>query len=176
MQNSAFQLGKDINNKKVMYRLHQPLWVKHDFSVLDLNIHKWTTIKYLNGDGTDLNEQINEIPNNRGGLYLFCIKCNIIPGITDYPVYIGRAMHTEHQSLRKRCKEYYLKYAREDERPLITKMIGFWGNDLFLSYYELEKNDEIEDYERMLINSLLLPFNTIIPDKEISQAVKAFDL
>ena len=176
MQNSAFQLGQDIDKKKVQYRLHQPLWIKHDLSALDLNIDKWTTIKYLNDEGTELNEQVKEIPNNKGGLYLFCIKCDIIPGITDYPVYIGRAMHTENQNLRKRCKEYYLKYAREDERPLITKMMNFWGSDLFLSYYELEENDEIADYERMLINSLLLPFNTVIPDQEISQAVKAFDL
>lgn len=174
MQNSAFQLGKELNDKKIHYRLHQPFWTKYDLSSVDLKFNTWTTIKYLNDDGDGFNEDIALVPNNRGGIYLFSIKCEIIQGLTDFPVYIGRAQLTKGQNLRKRCREYFTKFAREDERPKITRMIEIWGDSLYLSFKPLNENEELIDYEKKLINSLLLPFNDIIPDKETSQAIKAF--
>ena len=131
-------------------------------------------IKYLDATGTALNAAVEAIPNNTGGLYLFYLKCPVITGITEFPFYIGRAQLTEHQNLRKRCKEYFQKFAREGERPKITKMIKYWGNELYLAYKTLEENDEIRDFEKRIINSLLLPMNEEIPDQEIRQAVQAF--
>lgn len=174
MQNSAFQLGKELNDKKVYFRLHQPFWIKYDLSSVNLEFNTWTTIKYLNDNCDDFGQDINLLPNDTGGIYLFSIKCDIIKGLTDFPVYIGRAQQTKGQNLRKRCREYFTKFAREDERPKITRMINIWGDSLFLSFKPLDDNDELIDYEQKLINSLLLPFNDIIPDKETSQAIKAF--
>lgn len=174
MLKSAFELAEDLNKKKIAYSLHQPLWSKYDLSALDLNIANWHTIKYLNENASDFSAEISDVPNDLGGLYLFSIKCDVISGITDYPVYIGRAQLTKGQNLRKRCREYFRKYAREDERPLITKMINYWGHNLYLSFMTFDENDDIIDYEKKLINSLLLPFNNQIPDTEISAAIKAF--
>ena len=174
MLDSAFELGKEIDNKKVLYKLHQPMWIKYDFDEVDLQLNNWTTIKYLNNDASGFHDDIENIPNDSGGLYLFSIKCPIIPGMTDYPAYLGRAKLTDRQNLRKRCREYFNKWYRNDERPKITRMIKFWGKDLYLSFMELEDNNDIDNYEGQLINSLLLPFNDKIPDKEIQQAINAF--
>tara|TARA_R110002111_G_scaffold69931_3_gene113129 strand:- start:798 stop:1322 length:525 start_codon:yes stop_codon:yes gene_type:complete len=174
MITSAFELGEEILKKTLPFKLHQDLWSKYDFTPLDLDYQNWTTIKYLNQDCSELSNEITNVPNNSGGLYLFTIKCDIINRLTEYPVYIGRAQFTENQNLRKRCREYFTKYLRTDERPLITKMLKYWGGELYLSFIELDENIQIVDLEKKIINSLLLPFNSEIPDIEIRQAVSAF--
>lgn len=174
MKISAFQLAEEIKLREIGYKLHNGLWAKYDLSQINLDFTTWQTIKYLNDDATDFSEDINLLPNDKGGLYLFFVKCPIIIGITEFPFYLGRAQLTEGQNLRKRCKEYFNKFAKEDERPKITKMVNYWGKELHLAFKTMDENDEIIDYEKKLINSLLLPMNDEIPEKEIKQAVKAF--
>jgi hypothetical protein len=176
MVGSAFTLGEEISLRTIPFKLHHTLWLKYDLSAINLEFSNWTTLKYLNSDGTDFNIEVENLPNDKGGLYLFTINCPVIKGCTEFPAYIGRAQLTDGQNLRKRCKEYYAKYRREVERPKITTMFNYWSNDLYLSYLVLEENDHVIDYEKMLINSLLLPFNDQIPDLEIRPAVKAFQL
>ena len=174
MVSSAFDLAEHLNLRTLPYTLYQPLWQKYNLSDIDISFVKWTTIKYLNERSDDFSDEINIVPNDKGGLYLFYIKCPIITGITEFPFYIGRAQLTEGQNLRKRVKEYYSKFSREDERPKITKMFKYWSADLHLAFLVLDENNTVIDYEINLINSLLLPMNDIIPEKEIRQAIKAF--
>lgn len=175
MTNSAFELGEEIKLRTVKFKFHTGLWNSFDNSnKIDLSLDKWKGIKYLNSTTSDLHNDISYIPNNSGGLYLFTIKCDIIPGMTEFPVYIGRAQKTDNQNLRKRCKEYFQKFARNNERPKITTMFKYWSENLHLYFIPLSTNQDIIDYEKELINSLLLPFNDEIPEKEIRDAVKAF--
>jgi hypothetical protein len=152
------------------------MWTKYDLSAIDLNLTNWTTIKYLNDAGTDFHDDIRTLPNDTGGLYLFSINCPVIPGRTEFPAYIGRAKITDRQNLRKRCREYLTKFSRGDERPKITRLFQYWAKDLLLSFMPLDDNDKIVDFEKKLINSLMLPFNDEIPDIEIREAVKAFQI
>lgn len=174
MIDSAFNLGEEIKLKTLDFKLQQTLWLKYDLSAVNLSFANWTTIKYLNNDGTEFHEDIKLLPNDMGGLYMFSISCPVIPGRTEFPVYIGRAQITEDQNLRKRCREYFTKFLRNDERPKITRMFRYWAKELYLSFLPLDQNHEIIDFEKKLINSLLLPFNDEIPEKEIRQAIKAF--
>lgn len=174
MLSSAFDLGEQLTLKTIEYKLHQELWKKYDLSGVDLDFTTWTKIKYLRADGGDLHEDVEKIPNDSGGLYLFFLKCPIITGLTEYPFYIGRAQFTENQNLRKRVKEYFQKFAKDNERPKITKMLKYWGSDLYLAYKTIDENEDIRDYERKIINALLLPMNDEIPEQEIRQAVQAF--
>lgn len=174
MDNNAFELGEELQVRLVAYRLHPDMWLKYDLSKIDLKFNNWKTFKYLNDEGTDFSDSINDLPNDKGGLYMFSIGCPIIPGITEYPVYIGRAQLTSGQNLRKRCKEYFQKYTHEDERPKITRMFKYWSKDLYLSFLIIGENGDIIDFEKKLINSLLLPFNDEIPEKDFKQAVEAF--
>lgn len=175
MLNSAFAVGEEMALRKVPYILYNKQWSRYDLSKIDLKFANWTTIKYLNRNGTDFNEDIKKLPSNKGGLYMFSIYCPIIEGRTEFPVYVGRALLTEGQNLRKRCREYFQKYFKENERPKITRMFKYWGEELYLSFIVIDENDLLIDYEKKLINSLLLPFNDEIPEKEIKQAKKAFE-
>lgn len=175
MTNSAFHLGEEIRLRTVEFRLHTHLWNNFNSDgKIDLSLANWQSIKYLNANADGLHNDVSHIPNNSGGLYLFTIKCDIIPGATEFPVYIGRAQKTAQQNLRKRCKEYFQKYARSNERPKITRMFEYWADNLHLYYILLPENQAIIDYERELINSLLLPFNDQVPEQEYKQAIKAF--
>lgn len=176
MKQSAFELGEHLVSRQVTYIASPILWEKWDIEIIDLSFDKWQVIKYLNEDGDDFNSDIEQLPNNKGGLYLFFANCNNITGISELPFYVGRAQLTEGQNLRKRVREYYTKFAREDERPKITRMFKYWGNELYLAFLELDDNLGIVDLEKKLINSLLLPMNDEIPDTEIRQAKKAFNL
>ncbi len=176
MISDAFDLGEEMNNRAVRYILHDSLWSKFNYPGLDLSFANWTSIKYLNDDGSNFSDDINLVPNDKGGLYLFYIKCSLIIGLTEYPLYVGRAQFTEGQNLRKRVKEYFQHYSKNNERPKITRMIKYWGSNLFLAFYPLDENDDIISLEKDIINCTLFQMNDKIPDKIISDAVKAFNL
>ncbi len=171
---SAFDLGEEITLRTLEYRAFNTLWRKYTLPTLDISFKNWKTIKYLNEGGDDFNPLIDTVPDDKGGLYLFYAQCPIITGITDCPFYIGRAQLTVNQNLRKRVKEYFSKFSKDDERPKITRMFKYWSADLHLAYFILDDNEDVIDFEKKLINSLLLPMNDQIPDKEIRQAIKAF--
>lgn len=176
MENSAFDLGEHLSNRKLTYKASPLLWSKWDVKEIDLAFSNWKIIKFLNDKGNNFHNDILKVPNNKGGLYMFFVKCEVLPGITELPMYIGRAQITKGQNLRKRVKEYYTKFAKEKERPKITLMFKYWATDIHLAYYELDDNCQIIDLEKKLINSTLLPMNDAIPDKIIRDAVKAFNL
>lgn len=174
MKQSAFPLAEELKLRRVEFTLSESMWVKYDLSAINLDLANWTTIKYLNADGTDFSDEIDQLPDNRGGLYMFSINCPVIPGRTEFPAYIGRAKMTDGQNLRKRCRSYFTKYSREDERPKITTLFNYWKKQLYLSFMTIDENDQTVEFEAKLINSLLLPFNDVIPEKEIRDAQKAF--
>jgi excinuclease UvrABC nuclease subunit len=171
---SAFDLGEEIKLRTLEFRIFNSLWSRYTLPPIDISFKNWLTIKYLNDECNDFSPDVETIPDEKGGLYLFYAKCPIIPGITDYPFYIGRAQLTEGQNLRKRVKEYFHKFRKDNERPKITRMFKYWSEDLHLAYFVLEENADVIDFEKIIINSLLLPMNDQIPDQEIRQAIKAF--
>jgi hypothetical protein len=174
MDPKAFDLAEEINNRRVEYTLHSGLWNNFNYPKLDLKISKWKKLKYLDDSGSKFNRRVDYIPSDKGGLYLFFIKCDILKGITQYPLYIGRAQYTSSQNLKKRIKEYFQKYSNNTERPKIYRMFKYWAKDLYLAYFPIAKNSTIVNLERDLINSLMLPMNSDIPDKTIKTAIKAF--
>lgn len=117
----------------------------------------WKEIKYYS-DG-ELNSEIQSIPNDCGGIYVFLIKPEVIPQIHLYLAYIGRAKHTQYQNLRKRVCEY----AKETKRPKICMLKDQWRDHLYLSYLPLDNNDLIEEMEEELIKAILPPFNDQYP-------------
>lgn len=177
MNGDAFDLGQQLHNNKVQFILSEGLWSKFTYTTLNIEFKNWKTIKYLKDDCSGFIEsEIDKIPNDKGGLYLFYLPCEIIPTITYFPLYIGRAQKTKSQNLRKRVKEYFQHYTNDNERPKIFRMLRTWGSHIRVAYLELEENQETINLEAEIINSLLLPMNDKIPDKTISQAVKAFEL
>ena len=154
--------------------LYPGLWKEFDHSLIDLSVIQWKEIKFLNEDGDDLNPLVKSITEEKGGIYLFMIKSNVLVGISEYLVYIGRAQKTDTHNLRVRLRKYYYEYFGKYGRPKVTRMINKWGPYLYLKYFELEDNDLVVMLEAELINSVLPPFNDEIPKKRIRDAVNAF--
>lgn len=127
----------------------------------------WQEVKFLNQDESCLNPDIDNVPNNCGGVYLFILKGQIIPEDHTYILYVGRVQYTSTQNLRKRLKEYF-----GDNRPKIAKMRETWGGKLYIKYLPLKDNSIITKLESELIRVIIPPCNEQYP-KVINKAIKA---
>lgn len=155
--------------------LYPALWKNFDFKDFDVSNAVWSgEIKYLNDKGDDCSKEIKNLPNKSGGIYCFFIKCHLLPSLANYLVYIGRAQITKNQNLRKRCKTYLSEWTKPDGRAKIQMMFHKWSDSLFVKYLELNDNDQIVRLEASLVNSIMPPFNDMIPDKRIHKAINAF--
>lgn len=174
MNNDAFELGEKINTHTIGFKVYPALWEEYNFTDYDTSSLKWTEIKYLNSSNDDYSDDVKNLPNKKGGIYMYIVKSPVIWGVTDYLVYVGRAQATQSHSLRVRCKKYFSEFLREKERPLVTKMIKYYKDYLYLKYCTLDDNTTIVGLEAELINALLPPFNSDIPEKKVRQATLAF--
>lgn len=163
-----------MHNHQVSFHIFPELWEEFLCEGIDLGSISWMETKFLSEDGAELNDGMSNLPNDKGGIYVFYTKCNVLPGISNYLMYIGRARVTDDHNLRVRCRKYFGEYSRENGRPKIQRMIGQWGKHLYLKYIALDDNDLITRLEASLIKSIVPPFNDDIPDKKIKAAVKAF--
>jgi excinuclease UvrABC nuclease subunit len=164
----------NIAESNIRFMLNTALWDNFDSDVLRIvsSPRSWNEVKLLSPNGKR-NPQLRTIPNNKGGIYLFLAKPNILPESHLYLMYIGRAFNTKTENLRKRCS----KYPVEKKRPKIKRMIEQWGKYLYIRYLPLDDDNATIDFvESELINKILPPFNDKIPDKRISAAVKAFTM
>lgn len=136
------------------------------------DVNNWSDeIKYLNESNDGLSEDIRNLPNNTGGIYVFYVKGLNLSFIENYILYIGRCQYTEGQHIRKRAREYYT-----DTRDLIVQMFDRWKECLYYRYYPDTDNDKIKNNEIKLIRSILPQYNEAIPDKiDIQESVPAFN-
>lgn len=118
----------------------------------------WQSIKFLNDDGTRINDDITNVPDDSGGVYLFLLKPDVIPTMHRYIMYIGRAQRKRSFSLRKRCISYL-----KDTRPLVALMRELWGKELYFFYLPIENDDIICKVEEELVRVIIPPCNSQIP-------------
>lgn len=147
----------------VEFVLNIDKWQTVDSEIRNIVSEHWEHIKFLNDDGTDISNEISKVPNDKGGIYAFLIKPEIIPGLHMYIMYIGRARKKNGFSLQKRCKDYLT-----DTRVKVAYMREMWGKELYFYYMPLEDDDLIERVERELIRVIIPPCNTQIPDQYVS--------
>lgn len=156
-------LCEAIKNHKVPFVLNPAQewenFPRHIQSIISRD--DWHEIKYFIDSTTELNPQVNDIPNDCGGIYSFIIKPEIISGYHLYIAYIGRARSTINQNLRKRVKEY-----QTDDRLKIQALKKYWGPFLYVRYIPLkgETNATIDEIEKALNKAILPPFNDQYPD------------
>ncbi len=135
------------------------------------NEANWSAeIKYLNVANDDISDEIKNIPNDRGGIYMFFIKGLSLPFIEKYIVYIGRCQYTDSQNIRKRAREYY-----KDNRDFIKNMFSHWKEYLYYRYYPDTDNNKIKANEAILLNAIWPPFNPTIPNNtNVQPSINAF--
>lgn len=168
----------DILSHTIEFTFSPSLWIDSNYINSFFDRLNMSSIKYFNNDCSGINEEISNLPNNKGGIYFFILKNDVLPNLSSHIMYIGRARNTEHQNLRKRCREYYNRYYNNPrERGHIYTMLRSWDKHLHLYYIELDDNDEIDSIEKKLINNILPPFNHDIPSatiRSVKNAIRAF--
>lgn len=129
-----------------------------------LNRLPWSGfIKYMGEDGK-VSEKLNQLPCDEGGLYLFFIQGPTLPSSEMYLAYVGRALCTESENIRKRVKRYLWESTSKNGRPKIIRLFRHWKDFLYIKYCSTKDNSLIEAGEATLIRAILPPFNSELPD------------
>lgn len=166
------ELGDYVSLHTVKYKLCPNFWESFAMAPDVPAITLWREAKFLN-NRNELHSEMGTLPGDKGGIYLFTIRGEILGYLSDYLAYIGRAQLTSTMNLKKRCRSYLTEYKGQDPRPKVKRMIKNWGQHLYVRYFVIDDNTKIEELEKALINSLLPPFCDQIPDKRINRAVRA---
>lgn len=152
------------------FELNIDKWATMDEVVKNVVASGWRSMKYLNDEGTAVNSEIAQIPNDCGGIYIFLLNPDKISQLHRYIMYIGRARRASKFSLRQRCARYI-----NDTRPKVANMMSCWGKELYLYYLPIADNDDfIDQVERELIRVIIPPCNSEIPDHYTLSAEKLF--
>ncbi len=171
----AFMAEDDENDHYVLKYVHNPnRWKKNliDENNPIRNMDNWSKeYKYLNVDNNDISDEIRNLPNDVGGIYIFYIKGINLPFIENYILYIGRCQYTNNQNIRKRACEYY-----KDGRSMVKKMFKRWQGHLYYRYYADTDNETIKENEVLLIRAIAPEYNESIPNAiQKQQATPAFN-
>jgi hypothetical protein len=176
MRLDAFITTNDVNKLYDVIYYHTPQrW--DNIGTLDpkIEITDWSEeIKFLDSNELDISNEVKNLPQDSGGIYVFFIKGQIVPFFETYLAYIGRAQFTNSQNLKLRCSSYYYEFFKEKTRPKIHRLIDRWGKYLYIRYLPLKDNEQIKKLEINLINGILPPFNDEIPELKIKQPEPAF--
>lgn len=146
---------------------HDPLrWDEVSQKVkTDIQNLTWSDyIKYLDLDG-NISKDLDVLPNNTGGLYMFFIQGTTIPSSEKYLAYIGRAKYSDSENIQKRVKRYLWESNQKRCRPKIARLFRLWKDYLYIKFCTSTDNDLITAGESTLINAILPPFNSDLPEK-----------
>ena len=156
----VIDMCRAVKNNSLRFTLNpQNCWESFnaDFNGI-VNSNEWKEIKFLNDSTTEINDSISSVPNDKGGIYLFVLKPDIVPCVHKYILYVGRVQCTGAQNLRKRFREYV-----HDQRGPISLMRETWGKDLYIRYLPLTDNEMIKALEKELIRTIIPPCNSDYP-------------
>ena len=151
------------------------LWRKFHIDGIDnIDFSKWKRVKMMDDNGK-LSGYTNEIPSQYGGIYLYSIMPEIIPGCGCYIMYIGMASKTQNENLRVRVRSYKSQFGENYTRDRVHNLFDKWGEYVYVYYLPVEASTEaIEDLETRLIACFLPPCNSDIRDAVVKRKVKAF--
>lgn len=158
------------NDQTLVYQcicFHDPnLWKEASMETKDaINGLSWSDyIKYIGKDGK-VSKEIDKLPKDAGGLYLFFIQGTTLPSSEKYLAYIGRALYTDKENIRKRVKRYLWESSSKYGRPKIIRLFKHWKDYLYIRFCSSTDNELIKKGESTLIRAILPPFNSDLPDK-----------
>ena len=163
----------DIESYVNQFKMAPELWRVFDINDLpDVDFSKWSSIKLISPDGDKFSDEIEAVPKDVGGIYVYCIQPEIIPTCGSYIMYIGM---TAKQSLNTRIQQYQKEIGNDYKRDKIHRLFKKWGKYVYVHFLPVDASDvTIELLEERLIAALLPPCNSRITVKSIKRAVNAF--
>lgn len=66
------------------FQLNIDKWDSVNQEIKNIVSADWKEIKFLDEDGMNVNKDIAKVPDDMGGVYVFLLKPNIIPGMHLY--------------------------------------------------------------------------------------------
>ena len=155
--------------------LSTELWEKYSERKSSVNLVELKKIKYFSDTGTELSEEVKQLPNDKGGIYLYVIENCVIPNSGSYIMYVGRARCTQNENLRNRAKSHFKQHVRHEENERLERLFDKWKPYIYLLYLPIDGNDEIDLVEDELIIALTPPCNKEYPSPKIRKKLSAFN-
>lgn len=169
-------LNCDLECFQNTYTMAPELWERFNFADLEnVDFSKWQSIKLMNDDGTAFSENVDQIPTDSGGIYVYSIVPGLIPGCGTYIMYIGMASKSTSENLRYRVKSYQKFIYEQYSRERIHRLFAKWGKYVHVYFLPVNASKEvIFELETRLIGSFVPPCNADIRAKAVKHAVRAF--
>lgn len=163
-----------IRNSTYKIVLSTMLWKEYD-DFLNIKPDDWQELKYFDANG-EKNKQLNSIPNDKGGIYIYLVKPPIPIRYIDTILYVGRARSNgETQNLRKRINHYNTeKNDYINGRPTIRTIFNEYSDYLYVMYYPLDDNDKIDKLESELISAIAPTANKDLKQKALKDGRDSF--
>lgn len=155
--------------------LSTELWKKYEERKSMVDLAQIKKIKYFNENHDALSDDVNQLPSDKGGIYLYVVENSVVPFSGSYIMYVGRARNTESESIKDRAKSHYYKYMRHEENERLERLFDMWKSYIYLLYLPIEGNDMIDLVEDELIVALTPPCNKEYPSPIIRKKLSAFN-
>ena len=82
----------NLESFRQQFILAPELWRVFDISDLqDVDFDKWKTIKLLDDSGNRFSNAVDLVPQDVGGIYIYCIQPSVLPICGSYVMYVGLA-------------------------------------------------------------------------------------
>ncbi|MCM1213827.1 MAG: hypothetical protein NC331_01005 [Lachnospiraceae bacterium] len=143
----------------------------NDSFIVDLNYMK--KIKYFGNNSNMLSSEVNDLPDDSGGVYIYSIENGIVPSLGSYIMYVGRARKTKSENLRARAKSHYSQYKRHEENERLERLFDSWDQYVYFSYLPINGNNLIDLVEEQLITALTPPCNKEYPAPKVRRKLNA---
>ena len=165
---------QEVRNNTFRFSLIPSRWKEYK-NVLHLTEDDWLECKYFN-ESNHIHKNIQQIPNNKGGIYMYVIKPPLTIRYMPIIMYIGRAHNDgEKQNLRKRIRKYlYESQNIYNGRVSIRTLFDRYAEYLYVMYTPLDDNGEIDQLEENLISAIVPPFNHDLIQKSLKEGRHAF--
>lgn len=154
--------------------LSTELWEKYLVEKHSVDLSKLIKIPYFDKDITKLSDEVNSIPNDKGGIYLYVLENPVVPDTGRYIMYVGRARKTKWENLRTRAKSHFAQYKRAEENSRLARLYEKWAPYVYFMYIPLNSNEVIDQVEDELIVALTPPCNIKYPSVKIKNKLSAF--
>ena len=169
-------LKSDLESFQNTYVMAPELWKK--FSIEDLegvDFRQWKSVKLI--ENNDFSQDTFDIPNEFGGIYIYCIEPGIVPGAGCYVMYIGKASKSRNENLRTRVRSYRKQMGGSYDRERLHRLFAKWGDYVYVYYLSINASgDVITALEDRLIAAFgKPPCNADIRVPSVKAAVRAFN-
>ncbi len=164
---------QNLHDMTWAFCLSTELWEKFKELPLPVCLNQLRKVKYFSSDNCSLAKEIEDLPGDQGGIYIYSIENNLIP-LGSYIMYVGRAEKTDAHSLKVRAKSHYSKYLNHEENERLERVFDYWKPYVYISYLPIEGNDLIDLVEKQLILALTPPCNKEYPAPQVRRKLSAF--